>query len=123
MIGTRVWGPMVWKILHMGAALKYPPRFYKLVTTLIPCPVCVSHYNRNMKLPDATKLINFHSMVNAYHVKPRRTQVRPPEGGWIEHYKKFTRADIIIELDSLQRKLPNLRQQIDAVKREIKSYV
>ena len=127
MAGTKIWGPKVWKILHIGAALKYPPRFYKLVAMLIPCPVCVSHYNRNLQGAHRTdgyeiKFINFHAMVNANHVKPRRTNVRAPEGGWIEYYKKFTQKDIITELDNLQRAIPILRLQVNMVKREIASY-
>ncbi len=120
---TKSWGSQVWKILHIGAALKYPPKFYRSVVGLIPCPVCVSHYNRNFLLPpDEQKLVNFHSMVNAYHVRPRKIQMRPPDGGWIEHYKKFTEVDIVKELDSLQRNHPNLRLRIERVKGEIKSF-
>jgi hypothetical protein len=86
-INNTIWGPVYWKMFHY-VTLTYPlaPKqedanrmkffFTELVPHIIPCPLCRSHYSKNLQINPLTDdileikfkfviwLINMHNYVN-----------------------------------------------------------
>jgi len=92
-IGPEVWGPHGWQFIHY-ITLGYPDNptpiqkqyyknFFELLGNVIPCSICSTHYNENIKkypltddvLSTREKLtmwgIDIHNLVNEFNGKPK----------------------------------------------------